>query len=239
MSIRNQTYKNVEMIVVDNFSTDRTREIAINYAKIVKYNGSRSAARNLGIAVANGEFVLSLDSDMALMPTVIEECINKAKKGYDVIIIPEIAVGQGFWAKCRALEKSCYIGDGQIEAGRFLIKKVLKVVGAYDPELVFGEDWDLHQRIKNCGFKITRVKAVIQHDEGRLSVSHAMLKKRYYGKSLKLYQSKHPKQARENLKIIRPAYLRNWRYFIKDPPHAMGLILLKACEFSAVLIGTI
>jgi arabinofuranan 3-O-arabinosyltransferase len=102
----------MEVIVVDNYSTDGTRGIAEKYgAKVVLCRGVRSKARNVGADLAKGVFIFSIDSDMELTPNVVGECVAKAESGFDAVIIPEVSVGEGFWAKCRALEKLCYIGD--------------------------------------------------------------------------------------------------------------------------------
>jgi len=236
-SVRGQTYPNVEVIVVDNYSRDKTREIAKKYgARIILCRAGRSKARNIGANLARGEFIFSIDSDMELTPNVINECIRKVLvKGFDAVIIPEISVGEGFWAKCRSLEKMCYIGDDLIEAARFFKREVFEEVGGYDNKLVFGEDWDLSQRIRKAGYKIGRIKAFIKHNEGRLSLRRVILKKRYYGRTLKYYRLKHPNEAKWQLALIRPAFIRNWRKLITDPLHTIGMLILKTCEFLSIL----
>lgn len=69
-SILNQTYKNFEVILVDDGSTDGSPAICDEYAKtdervkvIRKENGGVSSARNLGLEVANGEYICFIDSD--------------------------------------------------------------------------------------------------------------------------------------------------------------------------------
>ena len=58
-SIKSQTYKNLEIIVVDNNSNDKTKEIAEKYTKLVFNKGpERSAQRNFGVLKSKGEFVL-------------------------------------------------------------------------------------------------------------------------------------------------------------------------------------
>lgn len=71
-SILNQTYKNYEIIIIDDGSNDSSIDICkfalkkqenVNYKVIVKENGGQSSARNLGLEESNGEFVVFIDSD--------------------------------------------------------------------------------------------------------------------------------------------------------------------------------
>ena len=69
-SVLNQTYKNIEVILVDDGSPDRCPKICEEYAKkdnrikvVHKENGGLSDARNAGIKVANGEYITFIDSD--------------------------------------------------------------------------------------------------------------------------------------------------------------------------------
>jgi glycosyltransferase involved in cell wall biosynthesis len=239
-SVREQTYPCIEVIVVDNYSRDRTREIAENYgARVVLCRGIRSRARNVGAGLAKGEFILSVDSDMELTPNVVGECVVKVESGFDAVIIPEFSVGEGFWAECRALEKLCYIGDDLIEAARFFREEVFEAVGGYDVRLVFGEDWDLNQKMRKAGFKIGRLDAFIKHNEGMLSLRETMLKKHYYGKTLELYRIKHPEEAKQQLSLVRHAFIKNWRELAEDPIHALGMLFMKICEFVAGWMGSL
>jgi arabinofuranan 3-O-arabinosyltransferase len=146
-------------------------------------------------------------------------------------------VGEGFWANCRALEKLCYFGDETIEAARVFERRAFESVDGYDEELEAGEDWDLNQRVKKEGFRVGRVYALIKHHEGKLTLWETARKKYRYGKTLAKYKRKHPDKAKQQLRLIRPAFIRNRQKLLKDPLHAVGLIILKAWEALAIGIG--
>jgi glycosyltransferase involved in cell wall biosynthesis len=238
-SIVNQSYPNIEIIVVDGYSNDATPGISNSHgAKYIASDSERSPARNLGAKQSEGEFVLFIDSDMELETTVIEECVTKMKNA-DVgsIIIPEISVGEGFWTHCKALERSCYIGDDTIEAARFFRREMFDEINGYDENLVSGEDWDLSQRAKASGYKCVRVTSLVKHHEGKLSLLKTMKKKFYYSHFIGNYMRKNPQMAKKQLIFIRPAYIRNWKRLIKHPLLTIGFMFMKACEFSAASVG--
>jgi hypothetical protein len=64
-----------------------------------------------------------------------------------------------------------------------------------------------------------------------------VIKKRNYGKTLKIYTKKHPKEAGTQMTLIRPAFIRNWKKLAKDPVHAIGMLVMKVCEFGAASVG--
>jgi glycosyltransferase involved in cell wall biosynthesis len=75
-SVLAQTYKDYELIVVDDGSTDQTREVAAAYGDRTRYiyqdNRGLSAARNTGVAASKGEYVGFLDADDVWLPNKLE-----------------------------------------------------------------------------------------------------------------------------------------------------------------------
>lgn len=242
-SIKAQIYPVIEIIVVDNNSTDETWEIAQKFTeKVFKKGPERSAQRNLGVEKAEGRYLLFIDSDQALSEHVVEDCVRKIKESGQIkaVIIPETTEGSGFWTKCKALERSCYVGDDDIEAARFFDREIFFQLGGYDEEIHGGgEDWDLPIRIRKAGFTIGRINSFINHLEGRIRFRELMRTKRYYGQTIDKYIRKHPEIARRQLRIIRPAFIRNWRKLARDPVHTTGFVFMKICEFAAGAIGSL
>ena len=75
-SVGAQTYRPLELIVVDNGSTDGTWTVAARHADLALRGGpERSAQRNLGIGRAAGEWVCYVDADMELAPDVVERAV--------------------------------------------------------------------------------------------------------------------------------------------------------------------
>jgi len=233
-SVDAQTYPAVELIVVDNGSTDGTREIAESHADIVLDHGTeRSAQRNAGVDRATGEYVLIVDADMELTPNVVMACVSAAhEQNASVVTVPEVSVGEGFWAACRALERRCYLGDETVEAPRFFRRSVYLAYGGYDETLTGPEDWDLPARMRGRE-RFARSAAPIVHDEGRLRLGTHLRKKYYYGRTFNVYVRRHPGLAARQLLPLRPAFLRNWRLLARQPILTGGIIVLKLAEFAA------
>lgn len=92
-SVVEQTYKNIEIICVDDGSTDSSGNICEEYGKkdarirvIHKENGGLSSARNVGLKAINGEYVMFIDSDDWIDIGTCECCINILER-YDVDLI--------------------------------------------------------------------------------------------------------------------------------------------------------
>lgn len=240
-SIKSQTYQNVELIVVDNNSTDETKEIARKYTDLVFNKGpERNMQRVYAVSQAKGDYLVFIDSDMELSPSLIESALDKCENGgFDAAILPEISVGEGFWAHCRRLETICYLKDALMEAAnRFMKAEVYHAVGGYDNALIMREDFDIHERIKDAGYRIGRADEFIKHHEV-VPFGKMLYKYYYYGKHVIGYLKKHPKTEVKRDLIIRPAYLRNWRLFIKDPVHGAGLMIMKLFQYTAGGIGLV
>ena len=236
-SIRSQAYPNIELIVVDNQSSDSTKAIAAKYADHVEDLGpERSAQRNYGARIASGAFLLFIDSDMVLSANVVTDgTALLAATGMPAAIIPEKSIGVGFWTRCRVLERSCYTGDDLVEAARLYRRDAFVEAKGFDLDLTGPEDWDLSRRVAR-GRHLPRTTAIIRHNEGRTRLRTVYDKRRYYAPGYLRYLRKHGRDViMQGNPIIRPAYVRNWRTLARHPVLTAGMVGLKVVEFTAVL----
>lgn len=239
-SIKNQSYKDYEIIVVDNKSSDNTKKIAYEYTENVYDKGpERSAQRNFGAEMSKGELFFILDSDMVLEENVIKECVNEMKKGRDKeIAVPERSFGKGFWAKTKRLEREINTGEPFFESARFFTSKIFWEAKGYDLNLTGPEDWDLPQRIARK-YQVARTKSFILHNEGKLSLTDLMRKKYYYGLSAYKYLKKNnlPMIGPTTVYFLRPAFYKNWRKIVKEPLISLGMIVMLTAENIAGACG--
>lgn len=243
-SIKNQSYKNIETIFVDNNSTDNTVKIAREFTdNIYNFGPERSAQRNFAAKKATGAYLLVPDSDMILGKTVVGECVSLMLKNPKIkeIVIPEKSFGIGFWTKCKILERSCYLGVDWIEASRFFDRKTFKDVRGYDENNTGTEDFDLPQRIaKKFGKEsVGRIKEFIIHDEGRISLRQQLKKKFYYAQNLNIYKKNNLDYYNLQINLIKRylLFLSDPSKLIRNPLVGFGLFFMKTLEFAAGGMG--
>ena len=238
-SLASQTYPNIEIVIVDNYSRDATDTIAEKYTQtVIKKNAWRTTSRNYGSKVSKGEFIVSLDSDIELSPRVIEECVEKAlNNNLDAIILPELRIGEGFWAQCRIFEGKTYSIDSMIWAPRFIKRIVFERIGGYDERLEAWEDWDLRARIESTGHKIGTINALTKHHEGFVRLSDRVRKNYHYGKTCIRYLKKHPNRSRRQISILRLEFLKRRELVVKYPLIFCGMLFMKSIEYITTLLA--
>lgn len=236
-SVKQQTYKNIEIILVDNNSKDNTLDIVNKFKKvrIYQYGPERSAQRNFGAKRSKGEYLFFLDADMELTPKVVEDCLNKTKlENLDSVVVPEESIASNFWGKVKAFERSFYNdkGDPITDAARFFSKQVFMKVGGYDEAITGPEDWDLPDRIRKAGFRIGRSTEKIYHHEQRISLIALFKKKFYYGLNAHKYLSKHniPVVSPKTIYFLRPLFYQNWMKLVKYPFLSLAMICMLFIE---------
>jgi GT2 family glycosyltransferase len=123
-SLEEQSYPRVEVIVVDNSSTDDTVKIASTFknVRVIKAGPERSAQLNAAERLSNGKFIYRVDSDFVVEPSVIEEAVMKClTEGYKAVAIHNTSDPTiGRWARVRKLERDCYVDDKAHIAARFI-----------------------------------------------------------------------------------------------------------------------
>ena len=238
-SVKEQSEPGVTLIVVDNASTDATKDIARSWADVYLEGGpERSAQRNRGIDAAQTPWIVWLDSDMILPPRAIEVALDTAQRtGADGVALPERTIGDGFWTACRALERECYLDDPWLHNPRLVRRDYLLGDGAFHTDMSGPEDADLRMKMRASGAGIELAPIIIDHDEGRLTVRDVLSKRYYYGRSIPAFAAEHDGAVGAQGKAVLRSYARNHRRLLKDPAHAVGMVALRALEAGGYALG--
>ncbi len=224
----------LEIIVVDNFSTDDTSAVASKYGvRFYQIGPERSAQRNFGAAQATGEFLLFLDADMMVAPTLVRACLAVVAVP-DVIaaFIPEKIVGTSFWISVQNFERSFY-NTTPIDAVRFIHRATFVEIGGYDPNLCGPEDWDLDRRLAVRG-RFALADTHLLHNEGKFDFRRYIRKKAYYAQNFATYFTKWGRDAITKKQFglwyrYFGVFLEQgkWKRFLSRPIHVLALYCLR------------
>jgi glycosyltransferase involved in cell wall biosynthesis len=239
-SIINQSYTNIELIVVDNNSTDNTKIIAQKYTKLVFNKGpERSAQVNYGVTKSSGEYVYKVDSDFVLDPKVVQECIAKVNEGFEAIVVHNTPDETISWiAKVRKFEVDMYKYDLSHSSARFVSRKLYDKIGGFNSKITSAEDYDFQNKINNFGIKTGFIEAEALHLGEPTHFWPHMKKYFEYGRDMVNYHSENSTNSKSNFLSaliqalkLQEIYFLNWKRFIFNPIIAVIFVLYNLCKY--------
>jgi len=238
-SIKNQTYNNIEIIVVDNSSQDDTVEIARQFTNLIfSYNPERSSQINYGVTKSSGKYIYRVDSDFVLDPNVIMEAVNLAESNnFAAVLIHNTSdPSVSFWARVRKFERDMYESEELNVAVRFMRKDVFLSLGGFDPDLIYGEDYDLHNRVIQK-YEIGRINAKEMHLGEYKSLFEIAKKNYYYGKSANKFLRKNKVRGMRQVNPFRGTYFKNLDKFVQNPVLTIGFGVYQIIRYGAGMLG--
>ena len=175
-SVLNQTYKNIEIIVVNDGGSDRTEEVLQSYIRqnkikyIYQNNKGLSAARNTGIKNAKGDLIAFLDDDDTWDEIKIQLQVKKLKNNQDAIMCTCGVKINYLYTKMSynnypniediTFDKMLFRNYMGISSCILVWAKIFNEIGYYDETLPAREDYDFHIRISKH-YKVTYVNKVL------------------------------------------------------------------------------
>ncbi len=201
-SVFEQTWENIEVVVVDDASADDTPELLRNVAKehpvtVLRNKTSKGAAasRNLAIKAARGEYIAGLDDDDIWRPGRVKSLMEAFTDGISAVCSHDRMVfgkKEIVWKKKPMITLDDLLYYNQV-GNQVLTKKVyLSEVDGYDENLPSAQDYDLWIRLAKAYGPIRTAASVLQvvhMDESRDRISNSENQVEGYYKCFKKHKS--------------------------------------------------
>lgn len=186
-SVLKSNYQNFEILLVDDGSTDKSREIAAQYAEndnrikvLSQANGGASKARNTGIANCNGEYILPVDADDLISADYMLKAVEVLQNRPEVKVVSSEAeffgAKTGFW-KLPAFSLKLLARKNMINNCSMYRKIDWEKAGGYCDEILGPEDWDFWISVLKSGGEVHRLPIIglyyrARSDSKRRSTRH-------------------------------------------------------------------
>jgi len=168
-SVLGQTYRPLELLVVDDGSTDGSADVASSYPEVsymYQTNQGHGAAKNAGAAAARGEFLAFLDADDVWAPSKLRCQVTYLQANVDVGCVLcnmasflEPGQSEPRWLGPAGLtEVPAYIPSALL-----VRKAVFEEIGGFDPTYQHANDIDFHLRAMDAGVAVGRVDELLLH----------------------------------------------------------------------------
>lgn len=172
-SVLNQTFSNLELIIVNDCSTDRTLEIINEYAqkdsrvRIMNntVNLKLPTSLNIGFAAATGEYLTWTSDDNLYLPDALEKMYEKLQSTEDIYMVcanMDYIDDQGIiTGKAKGYEANAFYYTNNIGACFMYKRVVYEAIGDYNPNLFLVEDYDYWLRIRKKYHEIVHMNETL------------------------------------------------------------------------------
>ena len=160
--IKTQTFKNFEIIIVNDGSTDKKTISLLEKIKkegitvLDKENGKMSSARNFGVKHAKGDLIVTVDSDDYFEPIFFQRAIEILDRDENIAVVSSYVKMFGEFSlksRPRGGGEFNFLFSNECSAGAMIRKSCWNEIGGYDEEMKLGyEDWEFYIRIVQKGW---------------------------------------------------------------------------------------
>ena len=188
-SLKNQTFKDYEVIVADAGSKDKTLEIAHSYGARVVPGGMPGPGRNRGAEVATGEFLFFFDSDVLLPNDFLEKAMTEMDDRFidlatcEFLPLSELTIDKAVFQLSNLIVKmNQNLNPRAAGFCIFINRRLFNRVGGFDESVVIAEDHDLVERASKFRplrfLKTTSLSVSVRRldKEGRLALLQKYVK---------------------------------------------------------------
>lgn len=250
-SVIDQTYKNWEIIVVNDGSTDplsveTIQQLPSRYKRvriIQQSNAGLSAARNKGIGEANGEYVVCLDADDKLHPEYLEKtvlCIQEADANVAAVTtwLQEFGLRNEL-AKFGGYNPTKLLIENSLHVASLFKKEAWSAVGGYKPVMQGGyEDWEFWISLVEHGYAWTAVPEPLFHYRIRANSMLASIDKdlhlRLYSRIYELHKGFFKKEL-DDFALLSAATVKSLHRNIARTSEDIGEVRARLAEVESAL----
>lgn len=196
-SLKNQSYRNIEIIIVDDGSSDKTPNIAsslvsqtANSKLLHQHHKGPGTARNLGASKASGEILVFVDADMTFDRDFIKDLIAPIVSGKTIGTFSKnemVANHQNIWSICwnmnRGVPKDRMLPRNYPEEAnvfRAILKKEFLKVNGFEITGQYADDWSLSKKLS---LKSKAVEGAIYYHSNPSSIKEIWQQARWIGKN--------------------------------------------------------
>lgn len=241
-SVKRQSYPNVEIVISDGFSKDRSVAIAERFGARVHFADKLGDARKQNYKHSRGKYILSLDSDQSLEQRVIEECVRLCeKKKFDAVTISEKSIIQKGTLIEKLIAYDKWVIDKNRDADatfgtacpRFFRKTILSEI-RWPKNLAVFDDTILYNELTTRGAKVTYLShpSIFHHE---VSDWRTFMKKFFrYGKGYFGALRVEPGTIAAH-SLPRRSYFST--YALSKPGYFVGLLVLYSVKVGSAGLG--
>lgn len=239
LSIKRQTYPNIEIIVVDNHSTDDTVRIARKFTDRIYIHGPERATQvNYGVSKAHGKYVYYTGSDLTMESDLIRQAVSACEGSKADAVYLNVLTDirhPNIWQKVRALERRCYFKEPGMSGARFWKKNVFEALGGFKGLL--GDEIEFQSRLNDAGYRTVFIDAKENNHEEYVSLMVILKRSLYYGWLTGQLRVKYGKPKGKQYKFIRPEFLRHRDILLENKFVFIFFVLYKLTQYICAGLG--